>query len=50
MITYTLSIHTQVTTIVRTKLLSGEFVDMFSLLPEVTLSQKELALTLHVGG
>ena len=50
MITNTLSINTHVTTKVRTKVWSDEFVDMFSLLPEVTLSQTEMALTVHVRG
>ena len=49
MITNTLSINTHVTTKVRTKVWSDEFVDMFSLLPEVNLSQTEMALTVHVG-
>jgi len=49
-ITNTLSINTHVTTKVRTKVWSDEFVDMFSLLPEATLSQTEMALTVHVGG
>ena len=50
MITNTLSIHHHVPAKIRSKVWSHEFVDIFSLLPEVTLAQQEMAFTVRLGG
>ena len=50
LITNSLSIHSHVPQKTRLKIWSDEFVDMSSLLPEVSLVPKEMTLTVRPGG